>query len=329
MKERLNYIDRLKGFAIILVVMGHLYFFSYGRSDSSVFSLISSFHMPLFMFLSGLVMSTPNFLKVLKQLKRFLLPMFIVGLLFTLSFQSSIAISTIPKVIVDFLMSDSKMGYWYLMSLSVFYVTMLLFNVNKKNNKWLDVIIALFIYSLLFIGWKFGGYVSNILCLLNCTSFFPFFIAGYFIKKYDLTTYVFKFDWLFIIAAVGYVILYNIGTNVHAINSVISRFCVPFCAIFVIVSLFLKREKNGSVCERALSYIGKNTLYVYVFHYFIVNNLHLEAFDGWLISTNNELLSAIVTFVISIPITYISIFVAQQLNTSDMIRKWVFGESNS
>lgn len=64
MKQRINYIDRMKGMAILLVVMGHLYFFSYGQSDSIVFCFISSFHMPLFMFLSGLV-SSPSLSYVL------------------------------------------------------------------------------------------------------------------------------------------------------------------------------------------------------------------------------------------------------------------------
>lgn len=45
----------MKGFAIFLVVLGHVYMFSYDRSESVLPSIIGSFHMPLFMFLSGLV----------------------------------------------------------------------------------------------------------------------------------------------------------------------------------------------------------------------------------------------------------------------------------
>lgn len=55
MSGRINYIDRMKGMAIFLVVMGHVFFFGFEQSDSIVFKAISSFHMPLFMFLSGLV----------------------------------------------------------------------------------------------------------------------------------------------------------------------------------------------------------------------------------------------------------------------------------
>lgn len=57
--KRINYIDRLKGFAILLVVMGHVSLFSFRGNDNAVFGVIQSFHMPLFMFLSGIVVSTP------------------------------------------------------------------------------------------------------------------------------------------------------------------------------------------------------------------------------------------------------------------------------
>lgn len=56
MKQRLFYIDALRGFAIILVVLGHVlqnYYVPY--EENIAFRVIYSFHMPLFMFLSGYV----------------------------------------------------------------------------------------------------------------------------------------------------------------------------------------------------------------------------------------------------------------------------------
>lgn len=56
---RVQYIDRLKGLAIILVVMGHIFGFS--QLEDGINTFIYTFHMPLFMFLSGLVISTTPF----------------------------------------------------------------------------------------------------------------------------------------------------------------------------------------------------------------------------------------------------------------------------
>ncbi len=57
MNERNKKLDLLKGFAIILVVIGHSIQSVYAdkMDQNIVFELIYSFHMPLFMFISGLV----------------------------------------------------------------------------------------------------------------------------------------------------------------------------------------------------------------------------------------------------------------------------------
>ena len=55
MQQRINYIDRLKGLAILLVVMGHVYVIALDLTDEVVYRVIGSFRMSLFMYLSGLV----------------------------------------------------------------------------------------------------------------------------------------------------------------------------------------------------------------------------------------------------------------------------------
>ena len=55
-KQRIAYIDFLKGFTILLVILGHC--IQYNDRDfenNIVFRYIYSFHMPLFMFFSGYV----------------------------------------------------------------------------------------------------------------------------------------------------------------------------------------------------------------------------------------------------------------------------------
>lgn len=52
--QRVEYIDKLKGMTIMLVVMGHLAEHSMGINDAPFNVMYGSFHMPLFMFLSGI-----------------------------------------------------------------------------------------------------------------------------------------------------------------------------------------------------------------------------------------------------------------------------------
>lgn len=52
--KRIDYIDTMRGFAIFLVTLGHVLEKS-GYSDNELYSFIYSFHMPLFMCISGFV----------------------------------------------------------------------------------------------------------------------------------------------------------------------------------------------------------------------------------------------------------------------------------
>lgn len=87
--KRLNYIDELKGFAILCVVIGHVMLFCLNSSDTSLcYHVITSFHMPLFAFLSGLMFKSKvgfkaNATKFGMQSLKLLIPFFTVGLAYS------------------------------------------------------------------------------------------------------------------------------------------------------------------------------------------------------------------------------------------------------
>ena len=53
MKERLEYLDQMKGIAIWLMVIGHVMLFSFKVSDTPVQQMLGIFDMPIFFFVSG------------------------------------------------------------------------------------------------------------------------------------------------------------------------------------------------------------------------------------------------------------------------------------
>ncbi len=53
-EKRLDYIDALRGFGIILVVLGHLHF-----GHNMLHQYIYAFHMPLFFLVSGYLYRAP------------------------------------------------------------------------------------------------------------------------------------------------------------------------------------------------------------------------------------------------------------------------------
>ena len=120
--KRIEYIDIAKGFAILCVVIGHtlcydLYGFEHAWKNSELMHFIYSFHMPLFMFLSGLVSVTAiekvAILKdMLKRVRTLLIPFLFIGAVYSLWQFGNL----------DFVFSDMKFGYWYLWVLFAFYL---------------------------------------------------------------------------------------------------------------------------------------------------------------------------------------------------------------
>lgn len=91
MDQRITYIDNLKGFAILMVVLGH----SIQKSSDillyqPLFKLILSFHMPLFMAISGYCGFKTKFdfwHSTTKRFKRLIIPYFVWGIIAILLFR--------------------------------------------------------------------------------------------------------------------------------------------------------------------------------------------------------------------------------------------------
>lgn len=84
MKNRINYIDRMKGFTILIVVLAHVYLMTFDMGDSLVFRFCASFEMPLFMFVSGFVAYLPSRVgainkKLTRRFVSYICPAFVVS----------------------------------------------------------------------------------------------------------------------------------------------------------------------------------------------------------------------------------------------------------
>ena len=120
--------------------------------------------MPLFMFLSGLVACSGvvapywGFGKLGKKLKGLLLPLVVFGMCFTMTFSKDFLTG-----LMGFLASPNKNGYWYLMTLAVFYVSLLLYRLNIKQKWYVDVALAISL-------WGGTSYYGNIRLRQKITS---------------------------------------------------------------------------------------------------------------------------------------------------------------
>lgn len=319
MTKRKSYIDRLKGIAIILVVMGHVITFSMNHPiDDKLIKIISSFHMPLFMFLSGFVLSSPpNYKKLAKRFKQLIIPFLTIGLSYTLYMQHSIE---------DFFTNDAKLGYWYLFVLFIFNLFLLLFKLNTFNNNNLkilcDIIIAIVIYTVLWGLSKLDSKANNLLSIYFFIKVWPFFIVGHLINKYhNLFNQLKQENNIYTISFIGTILYFCMVSR--NFNSILFSLTCPFFVITTLFYIFVRRQKSYLCVERALEDIGKNTLEIYTLHYFLIANIRLDFLNQYF--TNNTIIEFITITIIAIIIIAIIYLITYLIKQSKLLHSFLFG----
>jgi putative membrane protein len=313
-----NYIDRLKGLAIILVVIGHILSFSMMGGKNPINTVITSFHMPLFMFLSGLVIKEPKIgKKLLARFLQLLAPFLVVGLLFNLC---------INDTFESFFANGFKKGYWYLWVLAVYYIFLVLTKINviERFSLVKDIIIGVALFVLLkFLSREVG--TSDWFSISLMSNLWLYFYTGFLVRRYNGVDWLKKRTALFSIALISYIpllILYDKETLIHFAQ------IVPLTAIIILLYIFIYRNDKYSKIENLLAWIGKGTLDIYIFHYFILQIINIPILGNWFIETSNYFLEVIFLCILSIIISCACICIGRTIRLSPLLTQIVYGKIN-
>lgn len=279
--ERNILIDILKGLAIFLVVFGHfiqyydvthnIAFFS-----DTIFKFIYSFHMPLFIFLSGFLFydtikkySAKEI--IFKKFKRILIPLFIVsivGLLLMILKNNFASFNLLIKDYLHLLFT----GYWFVWALLMCFSTITIVSKLFKDKIYIYLIIFLLIFLLP------DGSLT-----LYYKYMLPFFLVGYYINKIkiDITkTNIFIkiiipilfFVMLFFFKDNYYIYTFGMELNLtnfsNQIYIILYRYIIGFLGIF---SLYILTNNlvvsNNSIIKNILKpicYLSKYTYEIYL-----------------------------------------------------------------
>lgn len=178
MTKRIYKFDNLKFILILLVVIGHFIepFVSTIDVAKKIFIFIYSFHMPLFIFTTGL------FIKDYKKYDKLPINKILFYLVIILFMKIYITfISYFFHMKVGFALFSGSGVYWYLGTIIIY--TLLIPLINRFNLK--TLILISFVLAIV------AGYDNNIgdfLYLSRTIVYFPFFLLGYYYsnKKEDL-----------------------------------------------------------------------------------------------------------------------------------------------
>lgn len=339
MKERVEYLDSIKGLAIILVVMAHTIAWNYPNweevclfkqsqpanymAGGFVWQLIYTFHMALFFMVSGFLTGkiTINSSNILSRLKsktiRLLIPYLVTGYM------------------INFV--RGTWGYWFLLtlyeiSLLAYGIIWFLQNFNSKKSLWIDASIFIVIYILL----RGGSYMPIISYIIDpgVVKYFIPFSIGMLMRRHEIIEKIvcrsscfslslFLFILLFSTRYItSYPLLYTIVAKIDFFFSILSVLaCVMIFHIFI-------RWKESERIMSFLAYIGTLTMPIYILHnLFVIQISEIGTFileQNVVTAITLQLVYSSVFTVISIGL---SIFLYCVLSYSTFTRKLMFGES--
>lgn len=166
-QSRSPYWDTLKGLLILLVILGHC-----GTALSEgLISVIYAFHMPLFVFVSGYFSKKQPIIS--KQNKKLAIIYLIFDTIYILLDVSNGNFSMNRLMIPSF-------ALWYILSLIYWRCALQII-----PNKWIEKPVYLIIGSLALALTAGFIPVGNEMSFQRTFSFWPFFIAGFYLRKYD------------------------------------------------------------------------------------------------------------------------------------------------
>lgn len=150
-----------------------------------------------------------------------------------------------------------------------------------------------------------------------------YFYAGFLVRRYNGINQLKKSSLLFSVALISYIpllILYDNGTLVHFAQ------IVPLTIMIILLYLFVYRNDKYSKTENLLAWIGKGTLDIYIYHYFILQIINIPYLGNWFISTSNYFFEIILLCILSISISCVCVMWGRIIRLSPLLTKIVYGK---
>lgn len=257
---RLNYLDYLKAFAIITVVIYHM-----GLNTEPIIQTFIHTQMPIFFLVSGYLTYKKEkynpLNNTIKRARQLLLPLLFCG----------IGLALLKDVdYLTLLQTQGKEGYWFLLTLfevSLFYN--LSFPIRKKFcNRWRWIIDAITIVFLMGIRFVLPESLIEEFELRSLSKYYPMFILGVYLKEYPFIIYCMR-KWNFIFIPL---LIYYFGIQAPQNNLLlyyivqVTQGCIGGLFVWYIFMI----NENNIPLKNIWSYIGQHSLEIYLIHFFLL-----------------------------------------------------------
>ena len=339
MNKRLVYLDALRGFAMLMVVIVHVEGFSLFIEDFHITVLrriCEAIMLPLFFFVSGFNARTIDCRTLITKSAQLLIPAVIIGIAYSLY---------INKDINLFIHNIYKYGYWFTITLCEMLI--LFFLIPKfcrcGNNKNVSLIIIAFIIYLIKVPFNNIApliKIGNVFCLHQLFIYFHFYIIGHILsKEKDILNKILRSELCIIVSIFLFLIaiyVKHIYTDEQLAISIplkIYRFIqdplLGYTGIIILFRFFysIQDTLSNTFCGKILTFIGKHTLEIYLLHYFFLPKL--SNIGTYLVTCPNIILELIVVVIISACVISASLMLSMVIKTNNILGFLLLGAKSN
>lgn len=329
-KQRIEYIDAMRGTTMILVVFSHVCNYCLGDKWMGYNDVFFLFRLPCFFFISGWLFAQPDRQWNRVSIRATVRHKFKVQIIPTFIFLLLLA----PPPLFFSRLGALKGGYWFTFALFEFFL-LCIFS-ERYLKKWgalfaVIISIAAFCYDVFYNRYFASmGLLTKALGFLSFMTwrYYLFFFFGTFVKRhFDTFLKWTKKPIVMAIFAVGFIAM---ALMPRTESVTLSYLVFAFGGIFGLVLVFTFFHMFSAAFEkrhllgRSLQYIGTRTLDIYLIHYFILPRF-LQPFGEQLRAYGCKPLEFLVALGMAILIVVVCLLVSYMIRLNPFLGHWIFG----
>lgn len=334
MKDRIEYIDAMRGLAMFMVVVYHITFGCF-HSDNIITKIVNvQLELPLFFFISGFFankMSRNGFRKAIVDKFSYLVV-------------PALIMMAIYCWVMDFdffegLQKRLKEGYWFTLVLFEFIVIFLCFewigeklNMSPLLKKYLHLFVGIILIYVASFSEKHNAQypIINTFTIGEFGHYIYFVLGMIFFSMYGLVYNLLKNKWILggVISAyiIADILRYKYGFACLRLGAMVSVSVLILLGLLIIWGTFLHYEglSKGTLCGRFLHLLGRRSLDVYFIHYFILP-FNMPFVGKFFEIYHNPFIEYSLAVGIAILVTLASLGIGCIVRLSPILARWLLG----
>lgn len=334
MSRRIEYIDAMRGLAMVMVVICHFFSWSFHYQNPLYMNVNHALQIPLFFLVGGFFapqMLRQSFIKAIRdKFARLVVPAIVMMSLFLWVFNLNY---------VSALFDQFKQGYWFtfiMFGYTVIYALVSLISkrlkLSDKTSDGLHLFVGVLVtYIVLATNELLAEYpVLVLFSIAEYKNYFFYALGAVLFARRNYLFNVLKNRFLLggsiLFFIIGQIAIVKYGTDSLRYGAGITNICIVSVALLIIWKLFNSYPQLSSASRigRFFTLVGRRSLDVYFIHYFFLPK-DLTSWGIYFQSIDDVYISYLCAIALSIPLIFVSLGIGYILRLSPITSQLLLG----